>query len=139
MFKALEDDLLTALSLAIYTEHPVTLADLLLETYEFKFSFSPTQVSINGVVISNKEDIKKQAAKFVRNLISFTQTLDNLPEKNWITMQMKVDNLVFIFIHLYIRCILSTICSICSISKRDDLMMTHPSLTGTSSLTSSLS
>lgn len=90
VFKALEDDLLTALSLAIYTEHPLTKEDLLLETYEFRFSFSASQATINGVLISTKDDIKTQAAKFVRNLISFTQTLDDLPEINWITMQMKV-------------------------------------------------
>ena len=97
VFKALEDELLTSMVLAIYTEHPITKEDLLLETYEFRFSFPSNQyATINGVQITSKEDIRSQAAKFSRNLISFTQTLDDLPKNNWITMQMKVRAQLFL-------------------------------------------
>ncbi len=103
VFKALEDELLTSLVLAIYTEHPITKEDLLLETYEFRFSFPTNKyATINGVQITSKEDIKSQAAKFARNLISFTQTLDDLPKNNWITMQMKVILYFFFLILLLI-------------------------------------
>jgi hypothetical protein len=40
--------------------------------------------------VKSKEDIKSQAGKFVRNLVLFASSLDELPQENWITIEIKV-------------------------------------------------
>jgi len=72
-------------------QHPTTKQDLLLEAYEFKFSYLDGKpLLINGVAVQSKDDIKTQAGKFIRNLVTFSSSLDDLPYENWITIEIKV-------------------------------------------------
>lgn len=90
VFKILEDGHLGSMAFAVYTQHPITKDDLLLEVYEFKFSYANGIQLINGVPLTTKEDIKLQAGKFIRNLVFFSQSLEELPQNHWITIEIKV-------------------------------------------------
>ena len=92
VFKALDCEYLYKMTFAIYTSHPITNEDLLLETYEFKFNFEKETgiATINDTPITSKDDIKSQAGKLIRNLVSFTQSLDELPHEHWVTIEIKV-------------------------------------------------
>lgn len=94
VFKVLEDGYLNKMTFAIYSTHPITKADLLLELYEFKFSAIDNKLAVNGVLVSSKEDIKSQAGKFIKNLVFFSQSLEDLPTENWITIEIKVLTMV---------------------------------------------
>lgn len=103
VFGALEKEYLSSLIFAIYTCHPVTGQDILLETYEFKTTYQGEGASakINDVHLCSKDIVKNQAAKFIRSLTEFVGTLDTLPDSCWITLQLKV--IVFIFLHHHYR------------------------------------
>jgi hypothetical protein len=92
VFAALEDEFLTSLVFAVYTKHPITELDLLIETYEFKISYPDGSgvAKVNDIPLISKDTVKSQAAKFIRSLTEFTSTLDILPEERWITLQLKV-------------------------------------------------
>ena len=92
VFKALDEEMLYKMTFAVYSKHPITNVDILLETYEFKFGFDPKsgKAVINDTPLHSKEDIKAQAGKLIRNLVSFTQSLDELPNENWVTIELKV-------------------------------------------------
>jgi hypothetical protein len=91
VFTALELEYLSSVTFAIYTKHPLTKEDLLLETYEFKMSYQEdSHATINNVPLVSRETVKSQAAKFIRALTEFSGTLDNLPDERWITLQLKV-------------------------------------------------
>ncbi|KAJ1430236.1 HORMA domain-containing protein [Ochromonadaceae sp. CCMP2298] len=91
VFMALEDEYMSALVFAIYTQHPISGKDLLLETYEFKFAYPDGSgaAKINDVALVSKDTVKSQAAKFIRSLTEFTHTLDDLPVERWISLQLK--------------------------------------------------
>lgn len=95
VFKALEDQYLDQLTFAIFTAHPVTGEDLLLETYEFKCTYPG--ITTEGKRVSkpkvnnqslDKNALKSQANKFVRSLIEFSSSLEDVPEERWITIEL---------------------------------------------------
>ena len=91
VFIALEKKFLSCMTFAICTKHPITGVDLLLEKYEFKLGYKDGQsISLNNVSMDSKDELKSQAKKFLRSLISFVQTLDDLPADRWITIMLKV-------------------------------------------------
>jgi hypothetical protein len=91
VFSALECENLYKMTFAIYSKHPVSGVDILLETYQFKITYSEDNMAqINGTPLTSTEDVKSQAGKFIRSLVMFTQSLDNLPDENWITIELKV-------------------------------------------------
>jgi len=91
VFTALESEYLSGLTFAVYTQHPITKADLLLEVYEFKVSCpADGPAKVNDVALLSKETVKAQAALFIRSLTEFASTLDLLPSERWITLQLKV-------------------------------------------------
>jgi hypothetical protein len=93
VFQALQDHLLETLTLAIHTIHPKKKSDLLLEKYEFKIDYHVDEKgnrlphAINGTHMS-KSALKTQANKFVRNLVSLSSTLDDLPQELSVTMEL---------------------------------------------------
>lgn len=92
VFEALEAEYLSCILFAIFTRHPKTGTDLLLESYEFKVSYSGGGMGakVNNVELHSKDAVKNQAAKLIRSLTDFTSTLDNLPTDRWLTIQLKV-------------------------------------------------
>ena len=93
VFAALTNEYLNTLTFSVFMKHPKTGKDLLLENYEFKITYhnksSPT--TLNGVPLVSKEGIKTQASKFIRSLVEFTNTLDDLPAERWITLSLTVN------------------------------------------------
>ncbi len=100
VFEALTDKYLRKLIFAIMTTHQTTGEEIVLEEYEFNLDYcqssSSTSVNgksqhkeatINGVKIT-KQSLKDQANKFVRALIEFSATLEDVPEHRWITLQL---------------------------------------------------
>lgn len=79
---------------AIFTKHPTSGLDLNLENYEFKMSYQNNNepATVNGVPLVSKEGLKFQAKRFIRSLVEFTNTLDDLPENRWLTIQLKYNN-----------------------------------------------
>lgn len=91
VFAALELSYLSALTFAVYSKHPITKEDILLETYEFKVTCPDSgPAKVNDVALLSKETVKTQAALFIRSLTEFASTLDMLPSERWITLQLKV-------------------------------------------------
>lgn len=92
IFSALEAEYLSSMTLAIFTQHPVTGDDLLLESYEFKVTYGEhgKPMKLNEANLFSKEAVKSQASKFIRSLTEFTSTLDKLPKTRWLTVQLKV-------------------------------------------------
>jgi meiosis-specific protein HOP1 len=92
VFAAMTEEYLHSLVFSVFTRHPKTKEDLLLENYEFKVAYTddPGTVKVNDISLHSKEDVKLQAAKFIRSLIEFTNTLDDLPEDRWITLSITV-------------------------------------------------
>ena len=94
VFKALEDQYLEQLTFAIFSSHPVTGADQLIETYDFKCTYPTlgvdgkyTKPKMNNQSL-DKSALKTQANKFVRSLIEFSSTLEEVPEDRWITLEL---------------------------------------------------
>lgn len=97
VFQALEKEFLHGLTFALCSKHPVSGEDILLEKYDFKITYSgdDKRASINGAALDSKNDLKSQAKKFLRSLIAFVETLDDLPQDRWITMMLKVNEKYF--------------------------------------------
>ena len=94
VFKALEDQYLEQLTFAIFSSHPVTGEDQLIETYDFKCTYpglsadgKVTKPKMNNQCL-DKQALKTQANKFVRSLIEFSSTLEDVPEDRWITLEL---------------------------------------------------
>lgn len=87
VFQALEDKYLETMQFAIMTSNPVTGEEMLLETYDFCMSYQQGCARINGEEIT-KQSLKTQANKFVRALIEFSTTLEDLPQHRWLTLQL---------------------------------------------------
>lgn len=78
------------MTFAVYASGKNGQEDTLLETYQFVVEFTPDkEVKLNGVVMS-RETLKKQAVTFIRCLIEFTSTLDELPEDRFLSMKLTV-------------------------------------------------
>ena len=91
VFHALEQEYLSSTTFAIYSRHPITKDDILLESYEFKTTYQGEgSAKLNNISLVSKESVKGQAAKFIRSLTEFSGTLDTLPDNCWITLQLKV-------------------------------------------------
>lgn len=45
---------------------------------------------LNNVALTSKEDLKTQACRFVRSLVDFANTLDDIPQDRYITFTMTV-------------------------------------------------
>lgn len=101
VFRALDAGYVSSLIFIVYTKHPKTKEDVILETYEFKITYPDgNQVAaINDVKLFSKESVKQQASQFIRALIDFCGTLDTIPEERWITLQIHVHN-TFYFIYI---------------------------------------
>lgn len=96
MFAAIEEGYLSVLHFAIFTSDPKTNADLLLENYEFKLNYpnpdDPSgETKLNDTVLT-KKNLQRQATRFVRSLIEFTSTLEDVPESRWITLQLEYND-----------------------------------------------
>jgi hypothetical protein len=91
VFQVLQKEFLQGMTFALCSKHPVTGEDMLLEKYDFKIAYSGNdkRASINGVPLDSKLDLKNQAKKFLRSLIAFVETLDDLPQNRWITIMLK--------------------------------------------------
>lgn len=67
-----------------------------LETYEFKVQYGNkddnTHPTLNGLKIDSKESLRMQAKRFVRSLVEFTGTLDDLPDKIGITFVIQYND-----------------------------------------------
>lgn len=137
VFAALNHEYLHTMVFSVFTTHPQTGKDVLLENYEFKIGYpreeeqddqqyldddtttgknnnnnrtkpmksarkklsefnstkkgiSNNVMTVNNVPIHSKDDVKAQANKFIRELIQFTRTLDELPPNRWITISLTV-------------------------------------------------
>jgi hypothetical protein len=92
VFRLLEQQYLSDLVFALCARHPSTGEDVLVERYDFKVNYSKDgeAASLNGAVLGSKDDLKIQAKRFLRSLIAFVGTLDDLPADRWITIMLKV-------------------------------------------------
>lgn len=92
VFKALDLEYVSSMVFAIYCKHPKTQADLLLETYEFKVTYQTDDkaAALNNILLTSKDSVREQAGRFVRALMSFFDTLEELPGERWITIQLHV-------------------------------------------------
>jgi meiosis-specific protein len=92
VFDALEKSFLKSLTFAVYAKSKIGGEDILLETYQFVVEYSDDkQLKLNGVVM-NRENMKKQAVTFIRCLVEFAGTLDELPADRHLTMKLAVRN-----------------------------------------------
>ena len=93
VFDALEKSYLKSLTFAVYAKETENEEKKLLETYQFLVEYGVhKQIKLNGVTI-DRENMKKQAVTFIRCLVEFTNTLDELPEDRYLTMKLAVSNL----------------------------------------------
>ena len=91
VFAALGEQYLNSMIFSIFFTEPGSGKEILLENYEFKITYNDeTSAKINGAPIISKDDVKLQATKFVRSLVEFSNTLDDLPPERWITMSLTV-------------------------------------------------
>eukprot|EP01036_Dinobryon_divergens_P054348 gene54348-72626_t len=88
VFEALEKHYLKSLSFAVFVKHPKTGDETLLESYQFVVNYPDGQsATLNGVP-TTKDNLKKQAVTFIRCLVEFTNTLEELPEERWLSMKL---------------------------------------------------
>lgn len=92
VFQALDSGYVSSLTFIIYTKNPLTDKDTILETYEFKITYSDGEnfATVNDIQLFSKESVKQQASHFIRALIDFCGTLDSIPDERWITLQLQV-------------------------------------------------
>jgi len=91
VFDALEKSYLKSLTFAVYSTPNLSTDDsndTLIETYQFTVEYSDAQVKLNGLAM-NRDNLKKQAVTFIRCLIEFTSTLDELPENRYLTLKIQ--------------------------------------------------
>ena len=95
VFSALEDQYIKKMTFCILTAHPSTGEDVILETYDFHLNYTTVgsngkkhPVMVNGEKIT-KQTLKAQANKFVRSLIEFSATLDEVPETRFLQIQLE--------------------------------------------------
>lgn len=90
VFDALEQSFLKSMTFAVYATDKTGQEDILLETYQFCVEYTrEKKIKLNGLEM-NRETLKKQAVTFIRCLIEFTSTLDELPEDRYLSMKLTV-------------------------------------------------
>ena len=90
VFDALSQEFLSSMIFSIMMKHPTEGYEIVLENYEFGITFREDHTAtVNGVPLISKDDLKNQSTKFVRMLIEFANTLDELPVERWITISLK--------------------------------------------------
>ena len=97
IFAALDQEYLESIIFAIYTEHPRTKEDLLLERYEFTLGYvdhnadgnSAVLPSINNIPLISKEGARTQAKKLMKSLKELCDTFDKLPDKKFLSIMLK--------------------------------------------------
>jgi hypothetical protein len=102
VFDALNKEYLSSLTFTIFSKHPINQQDLPLESYEFKVAYADENqpARINGVNLATKDQLKSQASKFVRSLVEFSSTLEELPHDRWITLTISVGSITtFSYFH----------------------------------------
>ena len=78
------------MTFAVYATGKNGKEDMLLETYQFAVDYTPDkEVKLNGMTM-NRETLKKQAVTFIRCLIEFTSTLEELPDERFLSMKLTV-------------------------------------------------
>ena len=91
IFPALEKGYLHSLIFCIYIKKQDV--NKLLETYEFRVDYPNAESGepgkINAVELTSKKNVKEQAGRFMRNLIEFVATLEDLPGDRWLTIQLQ--------------------------------------------------
>lgn len=94
VFDALEKSYLKSLTFAVYAKESDESEGILLETYQFLVEYGDEkQIKLNGVTM-NRENMKKQAVTFIRCLVEFAGTLDELPEDRYLTMKLAASSTV---------------------------------------------
>jgi hypothetical protein len=89
VFEALGHKYVKSMTFAIMEGHEDNPE--LLETYTFEIGYekvgTKTLPTLNGLV-ATKENLKKQACTFIRNLTVFAGSLDVVPDNRWLTMKL---------------------------------------------------
>ena len=81
---------LRSLTFAIYKKGENENTDCLLETYTFSFEYPANgPPTLNGQPM-DRDNVRQQAISFIRCLVEFSGTLDQLPEERWLTMKLSV-------------------------------------------------
>lgn len=90
VFPAVELEFVDSVKFGIFTRHPKTGKDLNIESYEFRLQYADghKKAEVNGIELS-KQSIRTQAQRFLRSLIEFSKTLDDIPETRWLTIALK--------------------------------------------------
>lgn len=89
VFEALAKMYLKTLTFAIYTKDNYG-SDILIETYAFAFEYPENAPpKLNGQRM-DRDSMKRQAVSFIRCLVEFTGTLDELPSDRWLTLKLTV-------------------------------------------------
>jgi hypothetical protein len=96
VFVALTDGYLKTFKFHIYTM--INGLQKNLETYEFKIQYenqdNNIKLKINDIDLNSKESLKHQSKKFIRSLIEFNSTLDELPEERYLSLMLQYNDLV---------------------------------------------
>ena len=99
VFEALEKQYLKSLSFSIFVKHPQSGEETLLESYQFLIDYPDGGVpNLNGMSVT-KENLKRQAVRFIRGLVEFTNTLEDLPSERWLSMKLLVSKYINVEIH----------------------------------------
>lgn len=87
VFEALAKEYLKTLTFAVYTKDSFGM-DILIETYAFAFEYpAGAPAKINGLDM-DRDSMKKQAVSFIRCLVEFAGTLEELPDDKWLTLKL---------------------------------------------------
>jgi len=92
VFDSLELKYLKSMTFAVFCKSPTTGEDMLLETYQFHVDYpvdAKAPMILNNLPMT-KDTLKKQAVTFIRSLVEFSGTLDELPEERWLTLKLTV-------------------------------------------------
>ncbi len=77
------------MTFAIYVKNDIG-SDNLLETYTFSFEYPENDVpKFNGNPM-DRDSMKAQAVSFIRCLVDFSGTLEELPKERWLTLKLTV-------------------------------------------------
>jgi hypothetical protein len=96
VFVALEKGYIDTMTFYINAKDPETDEEKIYEQYSFKLvdSDGSTDLKINNSTykMKTKDGLKKQATKFLRQLIEFGFTLEDIPETCWISLSLTVSS-----------------------------------------------
>lgn len=90
VFEALTARYLKTMSFTVYSKDAAGF-DCVVETYSFAFEYPPdAPPTVNGQRM-DRDSMKKQAVSFIRCLVEFAGTLEELPEDRWLTLKLTVN------------------------------------------------